>query len=97
VTQHERIACILWFTYKQGWRDHLFKRLGKETSPHVPTPSDEEVEEWDKCDPAEKAKFMRSAEDFLSNEDSSDHHQEVTGADLAAEALFKLQNRRRPL
>lgn len=98
MTQQERIACILWFTYKQGRVDHIMERLGSAVAPHVPYVTDEMMQEWDECEADEKARFRRSAEDFCSNGDSSDRplpRPEVTAMDLAGEAL-KISKSRRP-
>ncbi len=99
MTQQERIACILWFTYNQGWADHIASRLGVDREPAVPYVTDEMMEEWDECDPEVKARFLRSAEDFCSKEDFSAPLQpprlEVTSMDLAAEALKVSKSRRK--
>jgi len=65
MTDQERFAAILYFTYRAGWRDHVLSRLGRENPPQVPYVEDEEMIEWDELDPDTKARFIRSAEDFV--------------------------------
>lgn len=66
MSHQERIACILWFTWKAGWHAHVMSRLGRDIEPRVPVPSDEEIsDQWDDLDEEERNRFIRAAGDFV--------------------------------